>query len=198
VAEIWDPETATFSSAGEMARARVVQTATVLPDGRVLVIGGMVPNNLEKSAARAEIWDPVTASFSPAGSLLEGRDGHTATLLPDGRVLVIGGDRGRNDWTRSAEVWDPVTASFSAAGSLLEERYKHTATLLPDGRVLVIGGDGGDPSTAEVWDPATASFEPVGSLAEAGPVSTATLLPDGRVLVIGRNATAGVWEPSDR
>jgi WD40 repeat protein len=198
LAEVWDPETATFSSAGEMAKARVSQTATVLPDGRVLVVGGMVPNDLEKSAASAEIWDPVTASFSPAGSLFEGRDGHTATLHSEGRVLVIGGDPGLNDCTRSAEVWDPVTASFSPAGSLLEERYKHTATLLPDGRVLVIGGNGGDPSTAEVWDPATASFSPVGSLAEAGPVSSATLLPDGRVLVIGLNATAGVWEPSDR
>jgi hypothetical protein len=71
---------------------------------------------------------------------------HTATLLTDGRVLVIGGNEGNPS---TAEVWDPATASFSPVGSLAEAGPVSTATLLPDGRVLVIGRN----ATAEVWEP---------------------------------------------
>jgi hypothetical protein len=77
---------------------------------------------------------------------------HTATLLPDGRVLVVGGGNGTGP-TASEELWDPATATFSRAGSLAGARMMHTATLLPDGRVLVVGGSGYDPLLAEVWEP---------------------------------------------
>jgi len=80
-------------------------TATPLPDGRVLVVGGS-GSYLEDLLASAEVWDPATASFSPAGSLAEARMVHTATPLPDGRVLVVGGGDGFVAFA-SAEVWEP-------------------------------------------------------------------------------------------
>ncbi len=108
---------------------RAAHTATLLPDGRVLVIGGFRPSddgNIEiASSPTAEIWDPATSSFGPAGRLITPRDWHTATLLPDGRVLVIGG---WGDKVTLVEAWDPETASFSPAGSLAGPRlipYRH-------------------------------------------------------------------------
>jgi hypothetical protein len=224
-AEVWDPETAAFSPAGSLSDGRHQHTATALPDGRVVVIGGWHQAGDRHDFRLPEVWDPATESFARAGSLVEARYGHTATLLSDGRVLVVGGVGPDGERTGSAVAWDPATASFSPAGSLAEARGevlgcawclagsgRHTATLLPDGRVLVVGGDGGDAgavASAEVWDPATALFSPAGSLAEARFAHTATLLSDGRVLVVGGagsfppdspssagHASAEVWDPA--
>jgi hypothetical protein len=98
--------------------------------------------------------------FTPAASPVEPRSHHTATALPDGRVLVVGG------WSRSASpasavIWDPATETFGPTGSPAEERSRHTATLLIDGRVLVVGGwdldavvrDKDPLPSAEVWVP---------------------------------------------
>ena len=128
----------------------------------------------------------VTGTSTPTGSLEQARAGHTATLLPDGRVLVLDS----SDYTAGLrpELWDPASGSFSPAGSLIEAREWDTATLLPDGRVLVDRGatsDQGCAASAEVWDPDSRTSGPAGSLAEPRSGHTATLLPDGRVLVIG-------------
>ncbi|MFV2063468.1 MAG: kelch repeat-containing protein, partial [Chloroflexota bacterium] len=169
-------------SGGTTARGgvRMLRRATISSLLLVLALGSWGTHAAEEEPSES-------GAFSPAGSLAEARGVHTATLLPDGRVLVVGGG-GDGDLLASAEIWDPVTASFGPAGSLGDARHSHTATLLPDGRVLVVGGggsDGGVLAAAEVWDPATASFAPAGSLAEARILHTATLLPDGRVLVVG-------------
>ncbi len=110
-----------------------------------------------KFLGSAEVWDAATASFDAAGSLQQARVGHTATLLPDGRVLVVGGVGRRYDDLASAEIWDPATSVFAPAGSLTRGRSYHTATLLPDGRVLVVGGEDSDGAmaSAEVWSPST-------------------------------------------
>jgi len=115
-AEVWDPATGSSVPAGSLAEGRMAHTATLLSDGRVLIVGGDTDQTGERPATTAEVWDPATATFGPAGSLLVGtRPGHSATLLSDGRVLVVGGDAGceKNDCTAhaSAEIWDPVTAS---------------------------------------------------------------------------------------
>ncbi len=184
----------TFSPTGSLAQPRTGHTATLLPDGRILVVGGVNWWD-ESNIATAEIWDPATETFGPTGAPAEARASHTATLLPDGRVLVVGGF-GDPDGKpiASAEIWDPATASFSPAGSLAKSSDSHTATLLPDGRVLVFGGTA---FPAEVWDPDTDTFSPADSLALDGPISSATLLPDGRVLVIGGKdrTSAEVWDP---
>ncbi len=192
--ELWDPVTGSFSSMGSPAELRIGHTATLLPDGRVLVVGGRgTADGEEVLLASAELWDPASRDFSPAGSLIEARRGHTATLLPDGRVLVVGGE----SYSASAELWDPVSGSFGPAGSLIEARMGYTATLLPDGRVLVIGGESGPGeaplASAEVWDPATGAFGPAGSLCHARARHTATPLLDGRVLVIGGNIDFGAY-----
>jgi hypothetical protein len=202
----------TFSPAGTLGLARHSHSATLLPDGRVLVVGGASGDSTEVDPATvrasAEIWDPDTTSFEPAGTLAEGRVfGHTASLLSDGRVLVVGGWTGGGERLSSAEIWDPATATFEVTGQLAAGLVDHTATLLSDGRVLVIGDHDdngeGDPglvrSSAEIWDPTTGSFGPAVSLGESFYPHTATLLSDGRVLVLSSRRDVGtsgeIWDP---
>lgn len=211
-AEIWDPAAGTFSPTGSLAEARQEHTASPLADGRVLVVGGTGDGSGGAgSLTSAEIWDPATDTFSPTGSRAAERRHHRATVLPDGRVLMVGGWNDQDLPDAFAEVWDTATGMFSPTGSLAEERVKHTATVLPDGRVLVVGGAGDDYRTlasAEVWDVVTGTFSPTGSLAQERVDHTATALPDGRVLVVGGTneyrtieyrplASAEVWEPGD-
>ena len=82
------------------------------------------------------------------------RDGHTATLLKDGRVLISGGDNG-SEVLDSAEVFNPSTGQFGPADSMSSARKAHTATLLHDGQVLIAGGDDGSEvlNSAELYRP---------------------------------------------
>ena len=177
----------TFSPAGALRDPRWLHTATLLPDGRILVVGGHRDIDVWDPVATAEIWDPATESSAPAGWLAEPREGHTATLLPDGRVLIVGGGE---VGLESAEVWDPDTERFAPAGTTTHRHgYGHTATLLPDGRVLIVGSfhwnSVTSPDKAEIWDPTTMTFEPADMPDQGRGGHTATLLPEGRVLFVG-------------
>jgi uncharacterized protein (TIGR03437 family) len=90
----------------------------------------------------AQIYDPSLERFRPTGSMFEARDGHTATLLPAGLVLVAGGDLNYTDILASAELYDPASGAFTHTGGMNARRIGHTATLLHDGRVLITGGAG--------------------------------------------------------
>ena len=128
--------------------------------------------------------------FTPTGSLATARDYPSVTLLPDGRVLVVGGRDGDSNPLATAELYDPRTGTFSPTGSLAVARYSPSITLLADGRVLVAGGidangNNGPIADAELYDPRTGVFTPTGSLAVARFYPSVTLLADGRVLVVG-------------
>src|SRR5262249_5025707 len=92
--------------------------------------------------ASAEVYDPATDSWAPAGLMNTAREHHTATALKDGRVLVVGGQDEMSIRLPAAEVYDPKSNSWAPAGWMDTGRSAHTATALPDGRVLVAGGIG--------------------------------------------------------
>ena len=134
----------------------------------------------------AQTSSPET--WSATGSMTTPRVLHTATLLPDGRVLVAGGLNSGRRPTATAEIYDPSTGTWSITGSMLGARSRHTATLLTGGRVLVVGGrdlSGASVATAELYDPQTGSWSSTGSMTIARAYHAATLLSDGRVLVTG-------------
>ena len=123
--------------------------------------------------------------FKATGSMASAREGHTATLLPNGNVLVAGGLDDTNAILATAELFDPASGSFISTGSMTNARYDHTATLLPNGKVLVAGGDNVSGETAELFDVASGSFATTGSLTTPRVGHTATLLSNGKVLIIG-------------
>jgi RTX calcium-binding nonapeptide repeat (4 copies)/Kelch motif len=213
-AEVFDPDTGTFSSAGigSMSVPRAEAAAAPLPDGRVLIAGGCCSSELPYWLSSAEVFDPATNTFSSAGigSMSRERAGAVAAPLPDGRVLVAGGNDTAFDENSvppagtlsSAEVFDPATNTFSSAGigSMSAARYDAVAAPLPDGRVLVAGGIANDfvlyrcyLSSAEVFDPTTNTFSSagIGSMSRPRADAAAAPLPDGVLIAGGYYAVAG-------
>jgi hypothetical protein len=135
-----------FTLTGSMTTARKGHTATLLLDGRVLVVGGN-----SGGVASAELYDPRSGTFSATGSLSRALGNHRATLLQDGRTLITG-EGGH------AELYNPVTGTFTVTGSMIAARQNHTATLLLSGKVLITGSSG----IAELYDSQTGTFTATG------------------------------------
>jgi len=194
-AEVFRADSLTFQATGAMHQARVSHTATLLTDGRVLVVGG----HGEGLNASAEIYDPKTGKFSQTGNLITARYKHTAGVLADGRVLIAGGSDER-DWNgnlNSAEIYDPHTGKFTAASPMNDSRFKlpEQAVQLQAGMLLVAGGS----REVEVFDPASGRFLVVtGQITDKWHYMTETKLRDGSVLLAGGYAnsdqgTAQAW-----
>jgi hypothetical protein len=180
-----------FTETGSMSEARSGHTATLLADGRVLIVGGGVGGSGDASA---ELFDPSKDTFAPTGSMTTPRYGATATLLSSGKVLITGGfGPGTSELPRlnTAELYNPSTGTFTATGSMAVPRVLHTATLLNNGKVLITGGTdssaggGAAVPSAELYDPSTGTFSLTGSMLTDRAQHTATLLPSGEVLIAG-------------
>ena len=172
-----------FIPTGNMTAARQSHTASLLGNGKVLVVGG---------STTADLFDPARGTFATTGSLSTAFINHTATVLADGLVLIAGGFFVNSIAT--AELYDPTRGTFSATNSMGTARSGHTATLLGTGQVLVAGGldaTGVPTATAELFDPTTGTFAPTGSMVTARAFQTATLLGNGMVLVAGGQDPAG-------
>ena len=192
-AEIYDPVTNMLSPTDAPAENHSRGTATLLNDGRILLIGGYrlsQEGNLQRHD-QAELFVPVAGTFEITGSLNVPRTKHSATLLPDGKVLVAGGhtnsDRPNVIWYVSdVEIYDPVTGTFDAAGETTSLHDSANTVLLDDGTVLVVGGIYN--KGAELFDPLTKKFEPVGTASRCRRDFTATVLANGNVLLAGGEA----------
>jgi len=155
-AEVYDPATQTWSLVGHMSEGRSVPTASVLHDGRVLVSGGShIGAGSAAMRNTAEIYNPITNSWRSAGRFEVNRAGHSATVLRDGRVLVVGG-AGAASTVAKAEMYDPEKNVWYPAGSLTLARTDHSAAMMSDGRIIVAGGwsnDGSAGHLVELFDP---------------------------------------------
>jgi hypothetical protein len=201
--EIFDPHTAMWSMGPQMLQARLGPAAAALPDGRILIVGGSNASVGGGGGALAttELLDSMQHQFVAGPSMGTPRDGPTATLLSDGRVLVAGGSDGASV-LQSAELFDPATSSFTPVGQMLYPRQNAAAARLPDGRVLVIGGNNhGGGNTTDIFDPATKSFSLGPDLPRALLAPTASPLPDGRILIVGGTDSGSsqlIFDPATR
>ncbi|AUX38567.1 MULTISPECIES: kelch repeat-containing protein [Sorangium] len=177
---VWEP-------AGSMSAKRVRHTATLLPSGKVLVVGGRSPGTYLASAELyddPDVWLSTTPMDRP-------RAFHTATLLPSGKVLVVGGSEGFEappiPADRAAELYDVATETWTYTAPVKVTRAGHTATLLRNGKVLVAGGvrEGEPVERAELYDPEKDTWTLAGSMQIPRDEHSATLLPSGRVLIAG-------------
>jgi len=205
-AEIFNPDTETFATTGMLNIQRKRHAATLLLDGNVLVEGGASVSNgmpVDAGTPTAEIYytsGPLAGTWTnhPPQDMSTGRTEHTATLLPNGTVLVCGGI----PVILPSDLYNPATQAFSTTGGLLQARQRHVSLLLTNpawgslvGKVLAIGGAfTGSPvfggiqealDTVELYDPSTGQFSLLGTMTEARQNHTATMLNEGRILIAG-------------
>jgi hypothetical protein len=184
-AEIYDPNTGTFTRTGDMTAARYRPAAIQLPNGKVLIVGGSEDLRIDSGLTSAELYDPSTGTFTATGNMVAATPCLTAILLDNGGVFVAGGVAGLPPY--GVQLYDPATGSFAAAGTyarFAEDNNSSvcpSAVLLTNGQILVTRPF---PNDTELYDPSTGTFTTMGeTMATDG--GTTTLLTDGRVLAAG-------------
>ncbi|MEK7761143.1 MAG: kelch repeat-containing protein [Nitrospirota bacterium] len=195
-AELYDPATQTFTAiTATMTVPRGAHVAVLLPDGKVFLAGGfnMGFTDLPVAHNTAELFDPVTQTFTAiAATMTSSRSDHpAAALLPNGQILITGGEGPSNVVLNTAELYDPTTQTFAAiTATMTSVRQGHRATLLLNGQVLITGGGNFSAGlvfdTAELFDPTTQTFTAATAMmASPRVLHEATLLPNGTVLLTG-------------
>jgi Kelch motif/Galactose oxidase, central domain len=192
---LYNPAMNSWSAGPSLITGRLLHTATLLANGKVLIVGGRGHGNQSDVIKSAELYDPRAmpgSQMSSAGNTTDARESHTATLLQDGRVLVVGGTDGTNT-LKTAELYHPSTNSWSKAANLPGPREGHTATLLRNGQLLVAGGDDGNNTlkSTVLYNPATNAWSPGPTMHAAREGGVVAGLLGGRVL-----AAAGNGQPT--
>jgi len=186
-AELYNPQTGTWSLTGDMSTPRQNPGAVLLQNGKVLLAAGFIQPGATFIRS-AEVYDPATGQWSPAGALNSDHGdalSATLTLLPNGKALITGG-LDQVGTTNRCELYDPAANTWTPTGDLPAARYSHAANLLPNGKVLVSGGRGGTYiAESELYDPATGQWSASGNIGTLRALHTATLLPNGKVLIAG-------------
>jgi len=180
-----------YVATGNMTVTRSAPTATLLPNGQVLIAGG--------GTNTAELYNPATGAFTAtAGNMSVVRIGHTASMLPTGQVLITGGGPSfaAGASYASCELYNPATQTFALTGPMNTGRTVHTSTLLNSGKVLVTGGSTNSNGsvvtpTAELYDPNTAVWTPTSPLNTARINHSAAILINGNALIVGGQAAFG-------
>ena len=182
-AELYTPSTGKWTPAGAMSVARYGHTATLLQNGKVLVTGGCTSASCTPVTGVTELYDPTTNTWTTTTRLNLARANQTATLLHNGKVLVVGGTTGSA--TKSCELYDPTAKTWTTVASTSVPRYQHAAALLASGKVLVSGGYCGRCaySTAEIYDPTANAWTPTGNMTLGRFAHTATTLANNTVLI---------------
>lgn len=211
---LYDPKTNTWSNTTtEMSFPRYNHTATLLPSGKVLIVGGQTVTGVAATVTQdCDLFDPATNSYQSSncgggGQLQMGRAAHTASLLHNGRVFVAGGYvSGASSFSVTTEIYDPVTDAWSAGPALIQARAWHTATQMGNQRVLLAGGfnglnvkeNRGILETTEIYDPNSNTLTPGAALAARKMFHTANLTGEGRVNLYGGlgNITTSYFGPS--
>lgn len=186
-AEIYDPNTGTWTVVDQLSKARYGHTATLLPDGTVLIVGGAGPRGDLVYTVRAEVFDLHSGLWKNVDSITTPRGFHTAVLLNSGNVLVAGGltlPANRPNRTITAELFQTSSSKWTSIGSMSVPRSAaaYGGTLLSDGRFFIAGGR---TDTAEIYNPNPGTWELVSNLAVSRSFHTVTLLSSGTILVTG-------------
>lgn len=188
-AETWDPSTGEWSAIGEPRRV-ADDAAALLPEGRVLVAGGLK----DKGGA---LLDPATGTWTETGPFSEVRYNVDIVTLLDGTLLLVGGDHRADRGMTAVERFDASGNTWSVAGRLRPGTHAHAATLLDDGRILVVGAEGGLPQFAQLFDPASGQSELLPGIPPPWAFGAGARLADGRILFASSEG-AGLYDPASR
>jgi hypothetical protein len=190
--------TTTFVSSTQLIAA-IPAAAIALAGAVAVTVTNPAPGGGSSNTSTFAITTGGESNFTAVGDLATARANHTATLLPNGKVLVAGGFGEQFKQLASAELYDPSTGRFTLAGNMTTSRARHTAILLANGKVLIAGGVkdtqlGTYIVSAEIYDPSAGTFTATGNMISSGGVRS-TMLPDGRVFVAEDGNTAEIYDP---
>jgi len=192
-AELYNPNSGTFTATGPMVQARAEFAITLLANGQVLVAGGCAAydaNGCSSTSNKAEIYNPATGKWTATTALRAARHAMNATRLASGKVLVAGGATAASDALNSTEIYDPTAKTWTLGNKMVQARSDYASIMLGTGKILFMGGEninGVSISNSELYNPSTGTFAATGNMTATREEHAAVLLANGNVLVSGGN-----------